>query len=244
MVLGVDTLGQFAELFNVSSEQGWCSSLFEIGHNLGFDQTLFALVCQPGQRLEDAFLRSSYSSQWRHIYDTTQLHHVDPTVAHCVTRNTPLIWSPDIFTSKPQKEMYEEACSYGIRSGVTLPIHGPKGELGIMCFVNDAKPGKKFRQELLQHLPLLSLMRDFVFDSSLPFAAKAGEFEPVPSLTPREVECLRWAAAGKSSWEIAKILICSEAAINFHIGNVRRKMDVTTRREAVVKALRLGLIHL
>jgi LuxR family quorum-sensing transcriptional regulator LasR len=239
----VKTLGLFAELFDVSSEQGWCSSLFEVGQSMGFEQTLFALVPLPGQRLEDAFLRSSYSDQWRHKYDTTPMHHVDPTVAHCVTRNTPLIWSPDIFTSKPQKEMYEEACSYGIRSGVTLPIHGPRGELGIMCFVNDARPGKKFRQELVHHLPQLSLLRDFAFESSLQFAVPGGEPEPVPSLTSRELECLRWAAAGKTSWEIAKILMCSEAVINFHIGNVRRKMDVTTRREAVVKAIRLGLIH-
>lgn len=31
--------------------------------------------------------------------------------------------------------MHEEACGYGVKSGVTLPIHGTKGELGIVCFV-------------------------------------------------------------------------------------------------------------
>lgn len=29
-----------------------------------------------------------------------------------------------------------------------------------------------------------------------------------------------------------------------HMSNIRRKLDVTTRREAVVKALRLGLLKL
>jgi DNA-binding CsgD family transcriptional regulator len=30
--------------------------------------------------------------------------------------------------------------------------------------------------------------------------------------------------------------------VNFHIGNVRRKFDVTSRRHAVAKAIQLGLI--
>ncbi|MEW6164270.1 MAG: LuxR family transcriptional regulator [Pseudomonadota bacterium] len=240
----MQSLDLFSELFDARTEADWCASVFRMGESLGFQQVLYALVPQQGQRLEDAFLRSSYAPEWRQTYDRTGLHHVDPTVAHCVARNTPLFWSPDIFVTPAQKAMYEEACFYGIRAGVTLPIHGPKGELGIVCFVNDANPAGRDRKELLRRLPHLALLRDFCFESSLRFATANPDGETLPSLTPRERECLHWAANGKSSWEIARILICSEAVVNFHMTNARRKLDVTTRREAVVKALRLGLLQL
>lgn len=142
--------------------------------------------------------------------------------------------------------MYEEACAFGLRSGLTLPIHGPKGELGILCFVNDHQPGKHFKRDLAEQLPALSLLRDVVFDTGIDFALPAGVTPPIPipSLTRRELECLKWTAAGKTTWEVAKIILCSEATVNFHITNFRRKLNVGTRREAIVKAIRLGLIDL
>lgn len=236
-------LDQFSELFSVDSVGEWSTRLFRLCESYGFQQMLFALVPQPGQPLEEAFLRSSYAEEWRHTYDSSGLHQTDPTVIHCVYRTTPLIWSPEIFATPDQKGMYEEACHYGLRSGVTLPIHGPRGELGMMCYVNDAAPDKKNTRDLIRHLPELALLRDFAFDSSRRFALVDEQGE-APVLTKRELECLLWAANGKTSWEIARILICSEAGINFHMGNIRRKLDVTTRREAVVKALRLGLLKL
>ena len=62
------------------------------------------------------------------------------------------------------------------------------------------------------------------------------------SLTEREIECLQWVAAGKSSWEAGVILNCSERTVNFHINNAMRKLDVSKRSMAVAKALNLGMI--
>lgn len=62
-------------------------------------------------------------------------------------------------------------------------------------------------------------------------------------LTARELECLQWSAIGKSSWEISTILNISESAVNFHMANIRSKFDVTSRRQAVVQAIRFGLIR-
>ncbi|WP_376767374.1 helix-turn-helix domain-containing protein [Paludibacterium denitrificans] len=39
------------------------------------------------------------------------------------------------------------------------------------------------------------------------------------TLTPREKECLSWVSAGKTSWEIARILNVAEATVIFHISN-------------------------
>ncbi|MDU9389397.1 LuxR family transcriptional regulator [Pseudomonas sp. zfem002] len=81
------------------------------------------------------------------------------------------------------------------------------------------------------------------------FAAHALSHAPsaCPSsirLTLREKVVLQWSAAGKTSWEIAHILQCSESAVNFHFCNIRRKFGVTSRSAALLKALSQGLIEL
>jgi len=105
-----------------------------------------------------------------------------------------------MFFSKSQKGMYEEACSYGIRSGLTLPFHGANGELGILCFVNDLQPGARFRNEALRNIPALSLLRDFAFEASLKFARSSSLAGMLPAVTHRELECLKWSASGRSFW--------------------------------------------
>ena len=66
---------------------------------------------------------------------------------------------------------------------------------------------------------------------------------PTIMLTKREREVLQWAAAGKSSWEIGRIFDCTEAGVNYHFYNIRRKFGVSSRRIAIVQALEQGLIE-
>ena len=238
----------FQQLLRVDQESAWCDALFDFGRALGFDRCLVAIVPKPGMSLEQAYLRSNYPTNWRHFYDAEGLVHVDPTVAHCVAHSTSLIWSPGLFRSSKQQVMYEEARGYGLRSGVTLPMHGPKGELGILCLVNDARPSKQFDRHVAHVLPELSLLRDVGFQSGVDFAlmgaapASACVAVALPNLTARELECLKWAMAGKTSWETGQILGISQSTVNFHVASFNRKLDVTHRHQAVIKALKLGLL--
>ncbi|WP_335945319.1 LuxR family transcriptional regulator [Pseudomonas sp. G166] len=61
-------------------------------------------------------------------------------------------------------------------------------------------------------------------------------------LTKREKEFLQWSEAGKSSWEIAVIVDCSEANVNYHFNNIRRKFGVSSRHLAGKIARERGLI--
>lgn len=236
---------RFADLMRCDSVTAWRNQVFKLGNDLGYEQTLLAIFPDRNTPIEAefAFLHSNYSTGWRDRYDAQKLGHFDPTVTHCASKSIPLIWSPDIFSAREQKEMYEEACGHGLRSGVTLPIHGAQGELGILCFVTDTKPGKRSQREVHELLPELSYFRDFIFETSLRFMKTSKPPEKLPPVTPRELECLKWCAAGKSSWDTAQILRCSEATVNFHFSNLRRKFSVSSRQQVVVKAMRYGLIN-
>jgi DNA-binding CsgD family transcriptional regulator len=61
-------------------------------------------------------------------------------------------------------------------------------------------------------------------------------------LSPRELTVLRWMKEGKTNWEIAHILGLSERTIRFHVGSIFEKLDVTSRTQAVARALGVGLI--
>jgi DNA-binding CsgD family transcriptional regulator len=65
---------------------------------------------------------------------------------------------------------------------------------------------------------------------------------PQAHMTPRESEILAWVAAGKSDWAIGRILNISGKTVNFHVENAKRKLGVATRVQAVVAALRTGII--
>lgn len=185
---------QFHALVGIDREDMWREEFHRIGKAMGFDYSVLVMLPKPSMKLDEAFICSDYPADWIKTYIETNMVSVDPTVAHCTHRTGPLIWSPDTFVSPEQKQMYEEACGYGIRSGLTLPIHGPKGELGIVCFVNDQQPSKRFARDLAEQLPALSLLRDIAFESGTKFALPAQLIEPSPSLTPKEREHLQWPA--------------------------------------------------
>jgi DNA-binding CsgD family transcriptional regulator len=61
-------------------------------------------------------------------------------------------------------------------------------------------------------------------------------------LTDRELECLSWSAAGKTAWEIGRILNLSEWTVVYHIEKTKKKFGVTRKQEVVAHAISLGLI--
>jgi DNA-binding CsgD family transcriptional regulator len=56
-------------------------------------------------------------------------------------------------------------------------------------------------------------------------------------LSTRERQCLELAAQGKSDWEIARILGLAERTVHTHVEKAKRRMQVSTRVQAVVHAL-------
>lgn len=61
-------------------------------------------------------------------------------------------------------------------------------------------------------------------------------------LSPRERECLQWAAAGKTDREIGLILSLSDKTVNIYIERAKAKFGATSRAQALVHAMRRGLI--
>jgi two-component system, NarL family, response regulator LiaR len=63
-------------------------------------------------------------------------------------------------------------------------------------------------------------------------------------LTPREIEVLRQLALGRSNRQIAEALFVSEETVKTHLGHLFGKLQVENRAQAIVQALKRGLVSL
>lgn len=240
----LDYVTPFEPLKQATTEDDTLKKLQDAVQKLGFEKMMFAVIPQP-KISGDAYMRSTYPDAWRNYYDQHNLRATDPTVAHCMKASSPFIWMPQSFKTESQQALYEEGASFGLRVGVTLPIHGPSGEVGMLTCVRDQAPDMAFLKDLNYSLGGLMLLRDVGFEALSKYInGSTDATEKAPVLTAREHDCLKWVTVGKTAWEIGRILNISEAGVNFHLGNLRAKFGVSRRNDIVVKAIRLGLVSL
>ena len=126
-----------------------------------------------------------------------------------------------------------DAAEYGLRDGVTMPVHSPQGELGILSLSLDAPP-ERARAITETALPIIQLLATHLHQAVRRLGSLSQEVDA--NLTMRERECLTWAADGKTSNEIAQLLGISDNTVNFHLNNAMQKLDVVSRQHAIGKA--------
>jgi DNA-binding CsgD family transcriptional regulator len=118
--------------------------------------------------------------------------------------------------------------------GLIVPAY--RGETGGVVLFVGADPDKDSIVRSALHLLAHSALEQITRLAAHPRRKDVG------LLSPREIECLRWAAAGKTDVEIGRILTISPRTTRFHIENAKKKLGVSTRVQAVTEALRLRAI--
>jgi len=83
-----------------------------------------------------------------------------------------------------------------------------------------------------------------VFNSMTVSKDEPGTVEPSSPLNRRELEVLKLAAKGMSNKEIAQELTISTRTVQSHLVNIFTKLNINSRTEAVLRALREGWITL
>jgi len=106
----------------------------------------------------------------------------------------------------------------------------------------DAGPGEIMAaiSAVTSGLVVLQTRQAATLTSSLPGLRRAHAL--TESLTPREVEVLGMLAEGLGNKTIAYRLGISEHTVKFHVGSILRKLDVSSRTEAVTSGVRQGFI--
>ncbi|MEW6363924.1 MAG: response regulator transcription factor [Acidobacteriota bacterium] len=95
------------------------------------------------------------------------------------------------------------------------------------------------REEVLQTIRMAHAGKRRIAAS---VAACLAEMMPRMDLTPREVEVLRLVARGESNKEIGVALSINETTVKVHVRSILGKLGARDRTEAVMIALRRGII--
>lgn len=130
------------------------------------------------------------------------------------------------------------------RAAIGVPVHLPFGQIGAVSFNPLDRNKTDLTEEFERYSDALGLYaRTFIAT----YVQVMGSAQALPSgsrLSKREVECLRWAAIGKTDMEISMIMSRSRATVRFHIHNAATKLNAVNRSQTVFKAAQLGYISL
>lgn len=198
-----------------------------------------AFVPGPGG-VDHRLLFRNWPSDWAKLSDGRGFAAASFVTVEARRRLTPFTWlearDARSLTSAEQ-EVWENALAFGWRNGFVLPIRGPAGyfatvSMGSRESVLDLRPENRAR---LQMLAVLAHERACIL------AGLMCNDELFERMTAREIECLRWVAAGKTDPEIGEILSISATTVKFHVDGARAKLGARTRAQAVARLVLHGL---
>ena len=233
---------QTQQCFATAQTMEQLSALFrQESRRLGFDSFIYALRVPTNFSNAQVILLDGYPQGWVQRYFDEAYYDSDPVMAWCVKSIVPVLWSDLVLAPGSKEEkMMQEAAAYGLRDGVTMPVHSPQGELGILSLSIDAPP-EHARHTAQAAIPYVQLLASHLHQAVRRINGLMAD--EGPNLTVRERECLSWAADGKASNEIAQLLGISESTVNFHLNNAMRKLNVVTRQQGIAKAALHRLIQ-
>lgn len=129
-------------------------------------------------------------------------------------------------------------------AAIVVPVHLPFGQIGAASFNPVDPQNTDLSAEFAAYADLFGLASRTFIASYVRAMCRVQRLPAGSKLSKREVECLRWAAIGKTDQEISMIMSRSRATVRFHIHNASMKLDAVNRSQTVFKAAQLGYIGL
>lgn len=187
---------------------------------------------------QEALQFINYPDAWRALMRERGYLGDDPVLAACQKSAAAFLWSevPRIIALNPrQVEILEAASVCGMGEGFTVPVNVPGEFLGSCSFAMRA--GRDVQRQLL---PAAQYIGCFAFEAARRIrlsAEPSSQTEKRPTLTGRQFDCLVLAAQGRSDWHIAQLLGISHETVHQHIEAAKRRYEVASRTQLVVRAL-------
>jgi LuxR family transcriptional activator of conjugal transfer of Ti plasmids len=203
------------------------------------DLSCFAYLCISGRKGDAPQLISTYPSTWTAQYLKNRYERFDPVITQALEETEPFQWglnSTASILSRPQQELFEDAARFGIACGFTIPIHDGRGPIAAVTFAADEHRGAAFSRRIEAHRQVLQLMAMY-FHAHVRRKLSPDRVIDGVSLSPREFECLEWAAQGKSAWEIGRILGITRRTAGFHLENAKAKLGIHSICQAVARLI-------
>lgn len=165
----------------------------------------------------------------------------DPVTDHVMTQTVPIVYSQATYVDAGVGELWEMQAPYGYKTGIAVKLHLP-GDKHFLLGVDRDEPLPQAGPQLMQLVAGLQLLAAHALTAADRLLSPKLGGADMPKLTKREMDVLSWTSQGKTAWEVSVILGMSEKTVNFHLGNAMRKLEVTSKHQAVLKCVAAGLL--
>jgi LuxR family transcriptional regulator, quorum-sensing system regulator BjaR1 len=197
------------------------------------------IVCQLPSRtmleLSGRTIITNWPSELLSLFDQANLLQSSPILQRLRQSTLPFRYSmAEIALLRGNNQSLSLFQRFGMLDGAFFPTHDVAGNRGTVGFTGEAV------NLSVQQMMELAYLATHVYQRLAEI--RAIDVRPVETLTDREIDCLNWTAAGKTSAEIADILSLSEHTVNHYLNRATKKLETVNRTQAVAKSLRLGLI--
>ncbi len=176
-------------------------------------------------------------------YLAEQWNKIDPILAFTARAKRPFCRddvAPGMQFSPSQIALLDECKRMGVHGINVVPFQNPNGRGDIVGISR-----RHAERPYPARIPVLQAACAQIFCryADLIGNSLTNEGEMV-GLTNRELEILKWIKHGKSNTEISEIMVLSIKTIEYHVGNILKKLGASNRTAAVVIAIKNKLLAL
>ena len=232
----------FTSVLEADDRDQLLSEIVRFTQSLGFE-TVSAMTVIDHMLGEAEFITVDNTPvEYRDLFTMTGRGRFDPVMQHCKRQSVPIIWDQATYTAVGKGDEWERQAQFGYHTGIAMALHLPEGRHFFLGVDRDqALP--RHSGELTRIVADLQLFAVHAQDAAHRVLLPRAADPDAPALTPRELECLRWTMEGKTAWEVGSIVGITERTAGLHINNAAHKLGCANKHQAVLKALRLGLIQ-
>ncbi len=188
-------------------------------------------------------LMTNYPCEYTRMYRDGAFHVSDSVVTNGSRSRRPFFWgSPDYIRrlAGPARDRAAEGATFGIISGMTIPVHGPRGECGLFS-VATGRAADELERDIAADRLMLELLAVRVHCVAVERIVGAA-IAPSVALSDNERVCLDWTLRGKTAWEISRIIGRSKSTVDYHVQTASKKLGAANKVHAAFKALQAGLL--
>jgi DNA-binding CsgD family transcriptional regulator len=233
--------GGYKAVLEARTREEFRTEVIRFTKALGFDTVSAMTVVDRGGSSEFIVVDNT-PTRFLESFRDPVLGRRDPVMQYCRTHGVPITWDQGTYVRHGAADLWEHQAAFGYTTGIAMALHLPEGRHFFLGVDRDQRLPDD-AAELQRLVADLQLFAVFAQDAAMRVLLPEPLQPERPALTPRELEALRWTMEGKTAWEVAAIMGISERTAVLHLTNATHKLGCTGKHQAVLKALRLGLIQ-
>lgn len=200
---------------------------------------VYALPINEAEKLSDGSVVSNWPTELLTRYDELGLISSSASIRRLKETTVPFRytisdWEAEAGHPEGMHELAKAIRAAGVSEYYFIPVHNAAGGRGAVIW---SGPRADIPMAEIAELQMISI---HVFNRLADIESLGKKNRN--NLTEREIECLSWTAAGKTSSDISGIIGLSEHTVNHYLNQATRKLDAVNRTQAVVIAMKKGYI--